>query len=1001
MSAPEEKALLVAQASDILRGTYRRPAEILSLAKRLKDFKQFGYARRILARARKDSTINDDTALRLKIHQQSALCTYKDPDLPVDSRLDRALEILREVEDLSATHDQETLGLAGAIFKRKWEVDNQRSQLERSLFYYLRGYAEGVERDQGYTGINAAYILDLLAHQEEEEASSAQAPAGSPERARIVERRQQAKKIREEIAEKVAPLVDEEETDWLQGKWWFYSTVAEAYFGLGPFAAENYDKAVAWLRRGEAESGEVPDWEKETAARQLASIARLQAPVGVGGEAFKDSLPWQALEKFLGRTAPVRNAFVGKIGLGLSGGGFRASLFHIGVLAKLAELDVLRRVEVISCVSGGSIIGAHYYLELKKLLESKRDEEITREDYVEMIKRVEKDFLAGVQTNIRTRVAAGPLTNLRMIFGKGYSRTMRAGDLYESEIFSLVRDGGGDRPRFMSELTVSPLVGVDEKGKPVRQEDFNPKNHNWLRESKVPILILNAATLNTGHTWHFTATYMGEPPAGIDSEIDGNDRLRRMYYTEAPDDFQRVRLGHAVAASACVQDIFEPLALEGLYPERIVRLVDGGTCDNQGVGGLLEQDCNVILISDGSGQMESEKDPSRGLLGVPLRSTSILQARIREAQFEDLSARRRSRLLRGLMFVHLKADLDVDPVDWVDCLDPSDADDDDIRPASRRGKLTRYGIAKETQQYLASVRTDLDSFSDIEAFALMTSGYRQTEYAFVEGDCVEGLGAACKPEQWRFLEVEDGMKGAGPRFRHVERLLGVSDMLAFKILKLRKSALALAVALAFVFLSLLTAIVILVAHAARLVYEEVPFKDAIKASFRYAKTAFTDIFIGWNIGVGSVGIIAAALLALTLLFFALRGRKRSGETLVRVAFGGVGLLGSLVAQVHLHVFDKMFLKEGSIEKYRALTKPAADIAGKGAARKQAVEPPRPRPAIEASGAPAFETVGAVAGAEKLPRVAPVTADGNGHAKAADGEPLEDISDINDPDARQN
>ena len=29
----------------------------------------------------------------------------------------------------------------------------------------------------------------------------------------------------------------------------------------------------------------------------------------------------------------------GKVGLALSGGGFRASLFHLGVLARLAELD--------------------------------------------------------------------------------------------------------------------------------------------------------------------------------------------------------------------------------------------------------------------------------------------------------------------------------------------------------------------------------------------------------------------------------------------------------------------------------------------------------------------------------------------------------------------------------------------------------------------------------------------------------------------------------------
>src|SRR5699024_364451 len=121
-----------------------------------------------------------------------------------------------------------------------------------------------------------------------------------------------------------------------------------------------------------------------------------------------------------------------------------------------------------------------------------------------------------------------------------------------------------------------------------------------LRENKVPVLILNAATLNTGHTWHFTTSYMGEPPAGIDSRIDCNDRYRRMYYKDAPKAHRNVRLGHAVAASACVQGVFEPLALDGLYKDRVVRLVDGGTCDNQGIGGLLQEDCNVLLVSDGS-----------------------------------------------------------------------------------------------------------------------------------------------------------------------------------------------------------------------------------------------------------------------------------------------------------------------------------------------------------------------------------------------------------------
>src|SRR2546422_4869134 len=43
------------------------------------------------------------------------------------------------------------------------------------------------------------------------------------------------------------------------------------------------------------------------------------------------------------------------IGLALSGGGFRATLFHVGVLWRLNEFGLLSRIDRISSVSGGSI----------------------------------------------------------------------------------------------------------------------------------------------------------------------------------------------------------------------------------------------------------------------------------------------------------------------------------------------------------------------------------------------------------------------------------------------------------------------------------------------------------------------------------------------------------------------------------------------------------------------------------------------------------------------
>lgn len=47
-----------------------------------------------------------------------------------------------------------------------------------------------------------------------------------------------------------------------------------------------------------------------------------------------------------------------RLGLALSGGGFRAAAFHLGVFRKLEQLGLLSKLDLLSCVSGGSIAGA-------------------------------------------------------------------------------------------------------------------------------------------------------------------------------------------------------------------------------------------------------------------------------------------------------------------------------------------------------------------------------------------------------------------------------------------------------------------------------------------------------------------------------------------------------------------------------------------------------------------------------------------------------------------
>jgi len=582
------------------------------------------------------------------------------------------------------------------------------------------------------------------------------------------------------------------------------------------------------------------------------------------------------LTEFLGsRAAGLESLLKGKIGLALSGGGFRASLFHIGMLAKLAELDLLRYVEYLSCVSGGSIIGAHYYLEVRNLLQEKTDAQITQEDYIDIVKRVEKDFLDGVQTNVRVQVLSEWLASAKMIYSPDYSRTNRLGELYEEMIFSRIKSpestankATGGEKLFLNELKIQPQ---DE------EPGFSPKDQNWRRAAKIPILVLNATPLNTGHNWQFTTTWMGEPPAGTGSEIDTNYRLRRMYYDDAPEPHNKMRLGYAVAASSCVPGLFEPLQLSGLYKDKIVRLVDGGVHDNQGTDALLEQGCNVLLVSDASGQMDAQDEPSKGLLGVPLRANSILQARLRESQYHELDARRRSGLLQGLMFIHLKQGLDSQPVDWVFCQDPSD-------PVTNK-PLLPYGIQCEVQSKLSTIRTDLDSFSDAEAYALMTSAYRMTEHALRNPIATLGFATnGASPQSWKFLDIEPEMQKPGSD-TFLQQQLRVADKLFLRVWLLSKSL-------------KIIGIMVIVALLGLLAY----------LSYLWWSVPLT---ITW----GHI-LLALFMLALSVTIFKpvvqiVQYRKTAQDVLIGL---GMVVVGSLLAKLHLKFFDKRFLEQGRLDK---------------------------------------------------------------------------------------
>ena len=483
-----------------------------------------------------------------------------------------------------------------------------------------------------------------------------------------------------------------------------------------------------------------------------------------------------------------------KLGLALSGGGFRAALFHIGVLARMAELGLLRRVEVISTVSGGSIVGALYYLHVKRLLESTPDDRIADADFVQLVADVEREFTAAVQKNIRARI----FLNLWKNFGMArpsYSRSDRIGDLLDRLFYRPAWPGKRETKHWglvetqiaLHELRIQPFG--DER-------DFRPDEHNAERGAKVPILAINATTLNTGHSWRFEAVRMGEPlprdprTRRIAAEVDKNRRLDHGYFVADPGpnghsaitsrqrDFP---LGLAVAASACVPTLFHPLAISGLYDGLRVELVDGGVHDNQGVQALFDASCTHLVVSDASGQMADLSWPATRIPGVAGRSISIYGDRIRDEQLMHATNR-----TQQVALVHLRKGL---PAEAVAPLDDDGKPVREIPEEERVGPVRSndFGVLEETQAKLARVRTDLDAFGDTESFSLMLDGYLMSDLELRTCTPFEPLVAPDAPgadaSRWRFGAVAHLIGWADPPAWY-PRALQASDKRFFKPLTL-------------------------------------------------------------------------------------------------------------------------------------------------------------------------------------------------------------------------
>jgi predicted acylesterase/phospholipase RssA len=380
-------------------------------------------------------------------------------------------------------------------------------------------------------------------------------------------------------------------------------------------------------------------------------------------------------------------------GLALSGGGFRASFFHIGVLARLADLDLLRPIEAISTVSGGSIVGALYYLKLKARFESGQ---VSRKDYIEIVQEICEEFLEGVQQDPRCRTFGHFRSNL-----KGASSD-RVGKIYEDYFYF----------RFKK----------DSERLKMRDLWVPPKDDGSL--AKMPELYLNATVLDTGQRWVFTPRYMGVLEDAAKKPGLMQSLPREFVYDDATDpELRYLPLGVAVAASACVPMVFPPVSLplapflsnqdlNALIPyvarrrqikdeaardylkrESRFALVDGGVADNLGLG-PMENRKSVIVSNASAPSGLGLAQGSAQFFGTVLRSYRVLMDRAQQAA--DLQAL--NRLGDGMAEISLQ-------------------------PHGEAEGPNSNGIDRDVIALLSQTRTDLDTFTDWEAHSLMQAGY--------------------------------------------------------------------------------------------------------------------------------------------------------------------------------------------------------------------------------------------------------------------------------------
>jgi NTE family protein len=259
------------------------------------------------------------------------------------------------------------------------------------------------------------------------------------------------------------------------------------------------------------------------------------------------------------------------IGLCLSGGGYRAMVFHVGVLWRLYETGVLKKIDRISSVSGGSITSGLLGLRWSEL---RLDPSKLKSDFVPKV--------------------VAPLRELA-------SETIDA----EAIIFGLVLPGRiSDR-----------VAGAYDK------HLFHGKTLQDLPDH--PRFIINATNVQSGVLWRFAKPYMRDYLVG---EVK-NPAIPLAHAVAASSAFPPVLSPFEMRLDPSTFTPNSGKLQRKPFTSKVV-LSDGGVYDNLGLETVWKR-YQTVLVSDAGGQLGAEEEPKSDWAQHSYRVLNLIDNQVR------------------------------------------------------------------------------------------------------------------------------------------------------------------------------------------------------------------------------------------------------------------------------------------------------------------------------------------------------------------------------------